>query len=75
MIVNINKGDIIRVNKNIYIEYPGGAWYDHFVIKAILYKVKTEPTNNGNFIAVTSTGEIEHFNTIYNDIIEVIKAA
>jgi hypothetical protein len=70
---NIHKHDIIKVMEAVYIDYPGGPWWDHFVIKPVFYRVKTEPTNNGNFLGVTSQGIQKHFNTVHNDIIEVIK--
>ena len=70
---NIHKSDIIKVLEPVYISYPGGAYKDHFIDKNILYRVKTEPTNNGNFTAVNSAGKLRHFNTIYNNIVEIVK--
>lgn len=67
----IHKHDIIKVIVDKYIEYPGGQWADHFTKKAVLYRVKKEPTNNGNFTAVTSTGKLTHFNTMNKNIITV----
>lgn len=65
--LNIHKKDIIKVIEETYINYPGGAYKDHFVKKAVLYLVETEPTNNGNFTAVTTKGISKFFNAITND--------
>lgn len=72
MIINdLKKGDIIRVVQDVFIEYPGGAWKDHFIKKPVLYVVNDAPTNNGNFTA-RRPGCSKHFNAVYNDIIQVI---
>lgn len=69
--ITIKKGDIIRVLIDKYIDFQGGKYQDHFVKKAVLYRVKTEPTNNGNFTALTSTGKLKHFNILNKNIIAV----
>ena len=72
--MNIHKHDIIKALTDIYIKYPGGIWKDHFVKKTVFYRVKTEPKNNGNFIAHDKNGILYHFNCINPDILEVIPA-
>lgn len=70
---NIHKGDFIKYLDNVYIDYPGGAWFEHFVTKIVIYRVKTEPTNNGNFLGDNIKTAIRHFNLLDKNIIEVIK--
>ena len=60
----IHKKDIIKVKELVYIDHPGGAWGEHFVEKNVYYRVKTEPSNNGNFIAVNRQGQLKHFNQV-----------
>lgn len=70
----INNHDIIRVLEPVYISYPGGLYKNHFITKKVLYRVKTEPSNNGNFIAINAKNILKHFNTETNkDIIEIVK--
>ena len=72
MVKAIHKGDFIRYQEYIYIDYPGGQWHDHFITKVILYRVKTEPTNNGNFLVDNIKTANKHMNIIDKNIIEVI---
>ena len=48
------KGDIVSIEKDVYIDFLGGAWQDHFVRKPIL-AICTDPlpTNSGRFKAKT----------------------
>lgn len=68
---NIHKHYIIKALEEVFVDFPGGIWADHFVVKNKYYRVKTEPSNNGNFTAHDATGCLKHFNTIYNNIIAV----
>ena len=46
--MNLNKGDIIAIMDKVYIDFPGGKWADHFVIKKTFYALRDVPDNNGN---------------------------
>lgn len=65
------EGNIITVMINEYIDYPGGSWADHFARIEKMLLVKRSPSNNGNLLAVSSSGDLYHVNT--NDIVRVIK--
>ncbi len=67
----LDKGNIITVMVNEYIDYPGGNWSDHFAKIEKMLLVRRSPTNNGNLLAVSSSGQLYHVNTM--DIIRVIK--
>lgn len=56
----INKGDIITIITEKYIDYPGGAWRDHFSPCKLHLLVKDGETNNGNIKAVDSRGRLQH---------------
>ena len=71
--MTIHNHDIIKVLTEIYIEYQGGRWCDHFIKKAVFLRVKTEPTNNGNFIAYDKKGHLYHYNTNNENILEIIR--
>lgn len=68
----IRKGNIIAVKVKQYVDFPGGAWADHFVRKRQLFRVSDIPSNNGNFKATASDGKVYWFNDIADEI-EVIK--
>ncbi len=58
------KGDIVAFESNIYIDFPGGTWQDHFTRKTILATcADTVPSNSGRFKAKTKKKNI--FNFLY----------
>lgn len=65
----IDKGDIVRVQKSIFCDFPGGNYCDHWVKKNVLLLVRTMPTNNGNMICEDSKGHKQHVNQI--EVLEV----
>lgn len=69
--MTIENGNIISVNRSVYIDYPGGPWHDHFVDKKVLLLVKREPTNNGNMLCIDSKRKLYHVNA--NEVLEVLK--
>lgn len=71
-IVDVWKGEIVRVPWSEYIEYSGGVWKDHFVDKTKLLLVIESASNNGNFLAKDSKGGLYHFNTM--NVLSVVKS-
>lgn len=68
----IRKGSIIAVKVKTYIDFSGGAWADHFVVKRQLFRVLDMPGNNGSFKAAASDGKVRWFNGAADEI-EVMK--
>ena len=60
----IDKGIIFTVMENVYIDFPGGAWSDHFTEKETFWISLEFPTNNGNFKARNSKGIMKWFSTM-----------
>lgn len=58
----MKKGDIIAIQENIYIDYPGGRWYDHFVSKRKYYVLCDTPSNNGNVLLKDSKNKKMWYN-------------
>lgn len=55
-----------------YVDFLGGAWADHFVMKRQLFRVLDMPGNNGSFKAAASDGKVRWFNDAADEI-EVVK--
>jgi len=66
----IDKGTMIKIMENIYIDFPGGAWKDHFVMRPRRLIAQDIPNNKGYFPAKDSSGRIHYFVNI-NDVMEV----
>lgn len=69
-IPKIKEGSIVAVPCREYIEFPGGAWAEHFATIERLYLVRTFPRNNGDFIGEDSQRHIKHINI--NEITRVV---
>ncbi len=55
---DVFKGDIVTIVRDVYIDYPGGRWCDHFSPKLMHYKVVDNTnSNNGYFKAKDSHGK------------------
>ena len=68
---DVFKGDIVTVKEDIYIDYPGGIYKDHFVTKNKHYIVIDDMnSNNGNFRAKDSHGIMTWLNTMNIDRID-----
>lgn len=59
---SIDKGVIFTVKENVYIDFPGGKWNDHFVMKETFWSALEYPKNNGYFTARNSRGVEKWFN-------------
>ena len=68
----IEKGTIVSVIKNEYIEFSGGCWSDHFAKVKKFYIACSMPSNNGNFKARTRDGMFSWINE--KDVIAVYNA-
>lgn len=69
----MQKGDIIAIQDDIYIPFPGGAWIDHFVTKRKLYQLCDTPNNNGNVVIRNSQNKEKWFNIYMNRYIIIKK--
>lgn len=69
-IAKIKAGSIVAAPCREYIDFPGGAWADHFATIERLYLVRTFPRNNGGFIGEDSQRHIKHINI--NEITRVV---
>lgn len=68
----MKKGDFIAIKENVYFDFPGGAWLNHFGIKKTFYVLTDMPTNNGNVIIKDCHGRKRWFN-VNVQTYEVIK--
>ena len=68
--LNIQKGSIVAVIEQEYIDFEGGKWSEHFAPKRKLYIALETPTNNGNFKAKNLQVNCHHLHE--TEVIEVI---
>ena len=52
----IEKGDIVAVRKNKYIDFPGGKWAEHFAPVTLFLMVTDDERNNGTIKAKDANG-------------------
>lgn len=58
----IMAGDIITINYDKYIDFPGNPWNGHFVTSHKNLIVTRSESNNGNMLAKDSKGHVYHVN-------------
>lgn len=59
---DIQAGDIIAIEEPAYVEFEGGLYSDHFVMKKRYYMAIESQRNNGDFKAVNSKGIMRWIN-------------
>jgi len=59
----IEKGTIVTVIKETFIEFPGERWESHFAPMKKHYIALETPSNNGNFRAKDSRGRVTWLHT------------
>lgn len=53
-----NIGDIVRVPVQVYVDFPGGAWRDHFVMRNKLYRVIDFRSSAGAILLQDSSAKV-----------------
>lgn len=69
----INKGDIVAVINDEYIDFPGGTYSEHFVKTKHFYKVIDIPSNSGRLKLKNCHGKIYTF--FYEHDVTKVKGA
>lgn len=52
----IEKGDIVAIRQNTYIDFPGGKWAEHFAPVTRFLMVTDDERNNGTIKAKDANG-------------------
>lgn len=68
----LNVGDIVRIPRRIFCDFPTEHWDRHFAESTQLFVIRDYSSNNGNVLARDNHGRLYWFNTVTDDI-ELVK--